>query len=95
MNQFSVPNRRKTIKKTSSGLIGKFTMKKIEFYLRALFLENISYFLFPRVPERLVHFHIEVPLIKNLIYSLMNPNEQNNLFSRNHFCFFGFEFLLI
>ena len=37
MNQLCVPNRLKAIKKTSSGLIGKFTIKKTEFFLRALF----------------------------------------------------------
>ena len=42
MNQLCVPNRLKAIKKTSSGLIGKFTLKKIEFCMRAHFLENIS-----------------------------------------------------
>ena len=31
MNPFCVPNRRKAIKKTSSGLIGKFFIKKFEF----------------------------------------------------------------
>ena len=29
MHQFGVPNRRKAIKKTSSGLIGKFNIEKI------------------------------------------------------------------
>ena len=38
MDQFCVPNRLKATKNTSSGLIGKFTIKKFEFYLTALFL---------------------------------------------------------
>ena len=38
MNQFRVPNRLKAIKKTSSGHIGSFNIKKIEIYWRALFL---------------------------------------------------------
>ena len=46
LNQLRVPNRRKMIKKTSSGLIENFTIKKIEFCSRALFLENFSYFFF-------------------------------------------------
>ena len=37
MNHFRVPNRLKAIKKTSSGLIGSFNIKKkIDIYLRAL-----------------------------------------------------------
>ena len=43
-HQFGVPNRQKAIKKTSSGLIGKFTMEKS--CLRAVFLENFFLFLF-------------------------------------------------
>ena len=46
MIQFCVPNRQKAIKKTSSGLIGKFTIKKIEFYLRVVFLVNFIFFCF-------------------------------------------------
>ena len=38
MNQLCVPKKLKAKKTTSSGLIGKFTIKKIEFSLRALFL---------------------------------------------------------
>ena len=45
MNEFKVPIRQKAIKKSSSGLFGKFTIKKIEFSLRALFfLENFIIF---------------------------------------------------
>ena len=46
MNQFCVPNKLKAIKKTSSGLIEKFTIKKnFEFYLRALFNKTFLLFL--------------------------------------------------
>ena len=34
------------LKKASSGLIGKFTIKKIEFNVRAVILENFSFSLF-------------------------------------------------
>ena len=41
MHQFGVPNRRKAIEKTSSGLIGKFTIKKnFKFNLRTVFLRK-------------------------------------------------------
>ena len=33
MHQFGAPNRRKATKKTSSGLKGKITIKKLELYL--------------------------------------------------------------
>ena len=67
MHQFGVRNRRKAVKKTSSGLTGKFTIKKFEFYLRPVFLEKFLLCL------RIVTFHIEVPLMTNLIYSQMMP----------------------
>ena len=44
MHQFGVLNRRKAIKKTGSSLTGKFTIKKFEFYLRAVLLENFLFF---------------------------------------------------
>ena len=47
MTHFFVPNRLKVIKKTSSGLIGMFTIKKkIEFYFRALFFIKLLFFAF-------------------------------------------------
>ena len=46
MNQFCVLNRLKALKKTSSGLIGRFNIKKFEFYLRALFYIKLFYFFF-------------------------------------------------
>ena len=46
MNQLCVPNRLKAIKKTSSGVIGKFTIKNIEFCLRALFYGKFLFFCF-------------------------------------------------
>ena len=45
MHWFCVLNRRKAIKKTSSGLIGKLTTKKNKFYLRAFF-KKISHIFF-------------------------------------------------
>ena len=44
MNQFYVPNRLKAIKKTSSGLIGSFIIKKIRNFLRAVFFIKLFYF---------------------------------------------------
>ena len=41
--QIGVPNTCEAVKKTSSGL-GKFTIKKFEFWLRAVFLENFTSF---------------------------------------------------
>ena len=38
MKQSCVPDRLKARKKTSSGLTGSFNIKKIEMYLRALFI---------------------------------------------------------
>ena len=46
MNKFCVPNRQRAIKKNSSALIGKFTIKKFEFYLRAVFLRKLYVFCF-------------------------------------------------
>ena len=47
MDRFCVPNRLKAIKKTSSGLIRKFTIKKkFECYLRALFFKKNFCFFF-------------------------------------------------
>ena len=70
MNQLCVPNRLKAIKKTRSGLIGMFTIKKKEFCLRALVLETFSVFIcfFLKKIPRDQSFHIEVLLTKNLIY---------------------------
>ena len=46
MHQFDVLNRREAIKKTCSGLIEKFTIKKLEIRLRAVFLEKFLLFCF-------------------------------------------------
>ena len=47
MDQFCVPNRLKAIKNTSSGLIGKFTIKKNSSSIWELFFFNkISLFCF-------------------------------------------------
>ena len=45
MHEFGVPNRRKAIKKTSSGLTGKFTIKKIRILFQSCFLDFLKYFL--------------------------------------------------
>ena len=44
MDQFCVPNRLKTIKKTSSGLIGKFTIKKNSKSIWELFFYKTFFF---------------------------------------------------
>ena len=48
MNQFRVLNRLKAIKKTSSGLIGSFNIKKNRNFLRAVFFYKtfLLFFLF-------------------------------------------------
>ena len=47
MDQFSVPNRLKAIKNTSSGLIGKFTIKtKIRILFESSFFYKIFLFFF-------------------------------------------------
>ena len=49
--------------------MGKFTKKlKLEFSLRAVFLENFLLVSFLEVTYRLV-IHIEIPLMTNLTYS--------------------------
>ena len=75
MKQFRVPNRLKGIKKTISGLIGSFNIKKIEIYLRALFFNKtfLLSFAFSSPLEKSL-FHIEVPLMTSLFYSQMKPN---------------------
>ena len=85
MNQFRVPNGLKPIKRTSSGLIGSFNIIKIRNFLRDLFFYKTFLLLLllksPR--DKSVTFHIEVPLMENLFYRQMKPNEQNKSFSRN------------
>ena len=44
MNQFRVPNRLKAIKKTSSGLIGSFNIKKIRNLFESSFFIKLFYF---------------------------------------------------
>ena len=44
MNQLRVPNTLKAIKKTSSGLIGKFSIKKIRVLFESFFFKNFSVF---------------------------------------------------
>ena len=44
LNQLCVPNRLKAIKKTSSCLIGKFTIKQNRILFDSSFLENLSFF---------------------------------------------------
>ena len=48
MDQFVVPNRLKAIKKTSSGLIGKFTIKKNRILIESSFLK--TFFAFSKSP---------------------------------------------
>ena len=72
MKQFFVANRRKA-KKASFELIVKFTIKKIQFILRA-YLEVFIFYFFSVLEYG--HFSFRVSLIKNLIYSQMMRNEQ-------------------
>ena len=51
MDQFCVPDRLKAIKNTSSGLIGKFTIKENRFYLRAFFNKIFLFFAFFKSPR--------------------------------------------
>ena len=78
-NQFWGNNRWKVIK-TSFALIGKFTIKKFEFYLRTLFLENFSYFFVFLSHLQTNQFSDQVSVNANLIDSLMNPNERKKCF---------------
>ena len=83
MNQFCVPDRLKAIKKTSSGLIGSFNIKKNRnLFDSSFFYKNFLFFF---------AFYIEFPLMTNLLYSRMKPTEQKKLFSRNCSCFFCFD----
>ena len=63
-------------KKASSGLITKFTIKKIEFNSSAVFLRKLfqSFFVF-LVTLRLVTIHIEVQLMKKVIYCQLMLND--------------------
>ena len=67
---------RKAIKKTSSGLIGKCTLKKIQIPFESSFPRNlISFFVFTSHLET-SHFSYQGSVIDNLNYSLMRSNEQ-------------------
>ena len=46
MDQFFVPNTLKAIKKTSSGLIGKFTIKKNRILFESSFFIKLFFFAF-------------------------------------------------
>ena len=54
----------KVNKKASYGLIGSFTVKKVEFYLRAVFPKLFIIF---QVTEGLITCHIKIPLKANFI----------------------------
>ena len=52
MDQFFVPNRLKAIKKTSSGLIGKFTIKKLRILFESsFFYKTFLFFAFFKSPR--------------------------------------------
>ena len=76
MRQFGVPYRIKAIKKTSSGLVEKFTIKQIRIRIASCLLRKLFIFFVFQVTKRIVMFHIEVPLMANLIHSPVMPNEQ-------------------
>ena len=87
-HEFGAPKTRKTVKKTRSGLIGKFTINKIRILFESCFFRK--FFTFFKVTKRLVTIHIEVPLMTNLNYSPMMPNKQKISFQAiAHF--FGFD----
>ena len=90
MQQFRVTNKRKTIKKASSGLITKFTIKKNSNSIQVpLFIENFSYLFCFLVTVRLVIFQIEVQLMTTIIYSQMKPNDKKNRFQGIAHVFFA------
>ena len=85
MNQFCVPNRLKAMKKTSSGLIGNFTLKPSNFYLISFLMKIFYFFCFFNSPRDkslfLSRFDMKPPfIITNFFYSQMKPNEQKNCF---------------
>ena len=76
------------MKKTSCGLIGNFTIKKIQILFEGCFLENFSYFIVFLVLLEIVTFHSETPLMTNLIYSQMKPKEQQKFVFKESLVFF-------
>ena len=64
------------VKNGSSGLVRKFTIKrKLEFNSRAVFSENFFYLLLIFSHLQTIYLHIKIPLIINLVFSLVVPNE--------------------
>ena len=97
MNQFCIPNKLKTIQRTSSGLIGKFTIKKksrilfgSSFFFRKLY-SNFSVCL-----RHLETSHFPYRGSVNQKPHLRSSEVQwtENSFSRNHSGFFGLDFWL-
>ena len=86
-----VANRRKAIKKDNFGLIAKFNIKKMTIQFEGCFFENLSYFNLLFFAKRIVDFHIDVPLIGNLISSQILTNEQIFYFQGIAHLFFGFD----
>ena len=82
MNQFRVLDSLKAIKKTSSGLIGSFNIKKNSKSIRELFSNKNSFLI------KKVTFYIKFLSMTNLLYSQMKPIEQKNRLQGNaHVCF--------
>ena len=64
-------------KKAYSGLVRKFTIKKLEFTLRAVFLRKLFLFIIVFFSHlEICRYHIEFPLMTKFIYSQMIPNEK-------------------
>ena len=80
MNQFRVPNGLKAIKKTSSGLIGSFNIKKLRNFLRALFFIKLCTFFAFLSQLETSQFSYRGSFNENLLYNQMKPNEQKNRF---------------
>ena len=85
MNQLCVPNRLKAIKKTSSGLIGKFPIKKNRILFESsFFLEIFSVFFVFLGHLKTSHFSYRACVNKKPHLRQMKPNDQKNSLSRNY-----------
>ena len=91
INQFWVPNRRtKGDEKTSSGLIGKRTIEKIQILFESSFPRNIIFIFVFLSHLATSNFSSRGSVNVNLNYSLMKPNEEKIRFqgiNRVFFCF--------
>ena len=99
MDQFRVTNRLKAIKKTSSGLIGSFNIKKNQNFLRALFfIKHFYFFCFFKSPRDKSLFISRFHRWKTSFTVKWSPMNKTKSFSSNWSCFswlFPYHWLLL